>query len=219
MPYRELPRFLLCPRCTEVLEPIVAGVWMCTRCEGAWLTNVTLERAFGSPRWPQGQMMWWHNELACPECALEGSATIMDAKNSNGVHLDTCPKHGLWLDRGELGRITNGGGDDLSSLFQQLDLQVDRAELSERRARWRSDQEAQRQALGEALAAHALAAEAERARESEIKREQDDAAYARTLSATAAVARLEARAAALRAELDLCKRELAKAREELAKAT
>ncbi len=99
MVYRESPRFLLCPRCAEMLEEIVIGASMCPRCEGVWLTTQTLERAFGDPNWPPGHVMWWHNELACPECTRTGSTTIMDARSASGVQLDACTTHGLWLDR------------------------------------------------------------------------------------------------------------------------
>ena len=68
-PFRERPSVLLCPRCGEMLERVFDAVRTCLRCEGVWIATVTLERAFGDPKWPRGSSMWWRNALECPECA------------------------------------------------------------------------------------------------------------------------------------------------------
>jgi len=104
-PYREAPRFLLCPRCGEMLERALDGAWSCLRCEGLWIGPAALDAAFGDPRWPPGHAMWWRNSIECPECALEGKATLMTARMSSDVIVDQCADHGVWLDRGELGRL------------------------------------------------------------------------------------------------------------------
>ena len=228
MVYRESPRFLLCPRCTEMLEEIVIGASMCPQCEGVWLTTHTLELAFGDSHWPPGRIMWWHNQLACPECSRTGSATIMDAKSVNGVQLDACGAHGLWLDRGELGRITMSHDDELAELLRRLEANVDPVQLDAKREKWRSDQRSQKEALAAALEAHARATELaaqlklQEAHRQEVARarydenvrklKERDALVKRSLEATAVVTRLEAKIAGLRAELDLRSEELERAR-------
>src|SRR4051812_30256110 len=78
-PYREAPQVLVCPRCGEMLDKVFSGVAACPGCQGAWIAQATLDTAFGNPRWPPGQNMWWHATLECPECACDGSVVKMDA--------------------------------------------------------------------------------------------------------------------------------------------
>lgn len=40
--------------------------------------------------------------MKCPICNAE-----MSVKSKHNVSVDVCEKHGVWLDRGELGKITN----------------------------------------------------------------------------------------------------------------
>ena len=227
-PFREPPRYLVCPRCGDVLEAIVSGVSMCPRCEGVWLATHVLSLAFGDPQGPAGQVMWWHNELACPECAASGTPSTMDAKSASGVHLDCCAKHGLWLDRGELGRVTSSSGDELAVLLRRLEANVDPAALAERRTQWRGEQRSQKEALGAALDAHGRALEeARRARrvellnsEAELEQQRQKSGRAELVArhhdALATVARLEAKIAALRFNLDQRTGELSNAKRVLA---
>jgi len=149
-PFRELPRFLLCPRCGEILERAFHSVFACLRCEGVWLAPVTIEKAFGTPRWPEGQSAWWRSSLNCPECAADGKTQLMSAVMSNDVLVDRCLTHGLWLDRGELGRLMGSdrtdGGDELAALHEALQPgEADLDQLAERRTAWRTDPNVRRE--------------------------------------------------------------------------
>jgi len=140
-PYREAPLLLPCPRCSEMLDRAFEGVAVCPRCQGAWIGQATLDTAFGNPRWPPGQEMWWQDPLACPECAAQ-----LSPRNSNGVMVDTCVSHGVWLDRGELGRLMSlaTGADELLALRKKIAAVADPEGLRQRRQAWRAEIEAQR---------------------------------------------------------------------------
>jgi Zn-finger nucleic acid-binding protein len=206
-PYRTAPQLLICPRCDEMLDRVFGGVAACPRCHGVWLTHTTLDVAFGNPRWPPGQNMWWHAELDCPECKCEGSIRRMDARSAQGVMADICPSHGLWLDHGELGRLMKleQGTDELLELQKKVSrVAPDPDELANRRLAWRTELDSRRRQTAEfrvwlegeakrkaaeALAA-AKAAEAEKERaiaDAEEKRKVRDA----VLAAQADVARLD----------------------------
>lgn len=171
-PYREPPRFLLCPRCAEMLDRAFEGVWPCPRCEGLWIARATLDAAFGDSRWPEGHAMWWRNAIECPECTLEGKATTMTARMSNDVIIDHCADHGVWLDRGELGRLMGVADDELGALRARLAATApDLDQLVARRDQWRADLESRRRAvleykqmLDEKYREHLAISGAERAR-------------------------------------------------------
>lgn len=147
-PFRDAPKFLLCPRCGEVLERAFDAVHVCLRCEGLWIAPVSLEKAFGTARWPQAQALWWRDALACPECAVAGATTTMSAAAAGRILIDRCGRHGLWLDRGELGRLLGDGAaadgdDDLAVLRELLRAHEGTlAALLERRQQWRASAEA-----------------------------------------------------------------------------
>lgn len=152
MVYREGPALLLCPRCGEVLDRVFGGVSACPRCQGMWVTQSTLDTAFGNPRWPPGQNLWWHQELECPECATEGTIQKMDARRADTVMVDLCPSHGLWLDEGELGRLMklDAGTDELLALQKRVSAaSPDPDELAQRRLTWRSELDTRRRAAQE----------------------------------------------------------------------
>jgi len=152
VPYREGPALLLCPRCGEVLDRVFGGVSACPRCQGAWVTQATLDTAFGNPRWPPGQNLWWHQSLDCPECAMEGVVSTMAARRTDVVMVDLCPSHGLWLDQGELARLMNleDGSDELLALQKRVSaVSPDPDELAQRRLAWRSELESRRLAAQE----------------------------------------------------------------------
>jgi len=151
-PYREGPQLLLCPRCGEVLDRVFEGVAACPRCQGAWIAQATLDTAFGNPRWPVGQNLWWHNALECPECACEGTVTKMGARSSGDVMVDACVSHGLWLDQGELGRLIGlaAGADELLELQKRVTaVAPDPSELAQRRLAWRTELDTRRRAAAE----------------------------------------------------------------------
>jgi Zn-finger nucleic acid-binding protein len=146
-PYRERPRYLVCPRCGEMLDRAFEGVSTCPRCEGLWIGPATLDAAFGNPRWPGGQALWWRNAIDCPECAFEGKQTLMSARMSSDVIVDQCGEHGVWLDRGELGRLMGGAVDELEALRERLAVMApDLEQLVSRREQWRADIETRRKA-------------------------------------------------------------------------
>jgi Zn-finger nucleic acid-binding protein len=164
---------------------VFAGVSACPRCQGAWIAEATLDTAFGNPRWPPGQNMWWHAELECPECACEGLIKKMDARSASEVMVDVCPSHGLWLDQGELGRLMGleDHVDELLELQKRVSaVAPDPDELAQRRLAWRSELDVRRRAASEFRAwvemeqkrrAEADAAAAkERARQTEEERKQ-----------------------------------------------
>ena len=177
--------------------------------------------------------MWWQNALACPECMFDGTTTIMDARSANNVQIDRCPTHGLWLDRGELGRVMATGSDELAELLRRIEATVGVEQLVERRQQWQSELRTREQAASSARLAHARA-ELERAEQRRIteqdrsvaagealERERGDRVArddldARRRAATSRVARLEAKLTGLRVELEQRTDELVTARRELA---
>ena len=73
--------------------------------------------------------------LKCPHCD-----SMMARKNHmrvSGVIVDACPKHGTWLDAGELERIgafiANGGGERAQEA--EVALQTERAQYERDRAK------------------------------------------------------------------------------------
>ncbi len=130
-----------------MLDRAFDGVSSCLRCEGLWIAPATLDAAFGNPRWPTGHTLWWRNSLDCPECAFEGKSTLMAARMSNDVLVDQCPEHGVWLDRGELGRLMGVPTDELAALRDRLAVMApDLEQLVARREKWRADIETRRKA-------------------------------------------------------------------------
>lgn len=145
-PYREAPQFLQCPRCSEMLDRAFTGVAVCPRCQGAWIGQATLDTAFGNPRWPPGEAVWWQDELPCPECTGAGAGGKLAARSSNGVMVDACAAHGVWLDRGELGRLMSlaTDADELLELRRRIAAVADPEGLRQRRQDWRAEIEARR---------------------------------------------------------------------------
>ena len=147
-PYRERPKLMLCPRCGEILDHAFDAVRVCMRCEGVWLGALSIQKAFGDRRWPDAQNIWWRNATPCPECAMEGESEIMNAAIIGQILIDRCYQHGLWLDRGELGRLMGGpladdrGDDDLAALRERLEVMDSELEnLLKRRDAWRVEAE------------------------------------------------------------------------------
>jgi len=168
-----------------MLDRAFEGVSSCLRCEGLWIGPATLDAAFGNPRWPSGVTLWWRNSVECPECAFEGKTTLMAARMSNDVLVDQCPEHGVWLDRGELGRLMGAGADELGALRDRLAVMApDLEQLVARREKWRADIEARRKAALD----YRQALEAEHRRRIEIAEAErarlDVEARARAVAAT-----------------------------------
>lgn len=156
-PYREPPRFLLCPRCGEMLDRVFDDVLACLRCRGIFITPPTSGLAFGDAAWPaDAAAMWWKSSLECPVCAYHGAPTTMAAQSFEGTQIDRCASHGLWLDQGELNRLAGTRGDELAVLRRKLHGELDTEVLDAKREAWRRDVEARRkqaEAENERLAA------------------------------------------------------------------
>ncbi|MEO8701735.1 MAG: hypothetical protein ABI867_16935 [Kofleriaceae bacterium] len=154
-PFRESPRFLLCPRCGEMLDRAFDAVLVCLRCEGVWAANLSIEKAFGDRAWPHGKNTWWRSAVNCPECAADGAENLMDAQMVETVIIDRCRAHGLWLDRGELGRLLGGtrddqGNADLAILRERLKVvESDYQQLLARRESWHADVDSRRRSAAD----------------------------------------------------------------------
>ena len=121
-----------CPACRTVLvvvERHEIEVDWCPECRGIWFDEGELEllgerggmlispaslfEAGGRP-----------GDRRCPRCS--DKMEVLDAAESDGrrVEVDRCVKHGLWLDRGELGRMLSGRvaacGEDESAMLNFL---------------------------------------------------------------------------------------------------
>lgn len=118
--YRESAPLLLCPRCGEILEDAFDGVMLCVRCEGIWLPVREVVHAFGDRQWPEATSMWWRNQLECPWCTIAGERQTMSAAMVGSLLIDRCARHGLWLDRGELGRLMQTSDQELVALAKRL---------------------------------------------------------------------------------------------------
>lgn len=119
MPYREAPSQSVtgrrCPRCKADLIRQALGpnqVERCASCHGVWIAAAEFNQLLADLDRLEAvrQHELLHREpeqavsyVACPRCS-----EIMDRMNfgrSSGIMVDTCKKHGIWLDRGELRRV------------------------------------------------------------------------------------------------------------------
>jgi Zn-finger nucleic acid-binding protein len=169
-PFRDQETLYLCPRCGDVMVAAFEGVHGCVRCQGTWIPQPVVERAFGSPTWPTGANAWWHRALQCPECASQMNAVSVDS-----TLVDRCPAHGVWLDQGELRRTLDArDASDLAALHRLLKLDTPFADID-----YASDALRRRQLELTRQRRAQLAVEAEQARvEAEQAREQVERAEA-----------------------------------------
>ena len=112
----------------------------CTTCEGIWLDAAELEGAVqaASEAAETGSATAdWEpvTYLKCPHCD-----SMMARRNHmrvSGVIVDACPKHGTWLDAGELERIgafIANGGEERAQQAEEA-LQTERAQYERDRAK------------------------------------------------------------------------------------
>lgn len=119
MPYREAPSqpqaSRRCPRCEADLSPQALGpnrIERCESCHGVWIAAAEFNQlmhdidrleAVRTRELAHREFEEAVSYLACPRCS-----EIMERRNfgrSSGIMVDTCKKHGIWLDRGELRRV------------------------------------------------------------------------------------------------------------------
>lgn len=149
----ELP----CPVCACLMPPrSIGGIGIneCGSCNGIWapgnrldlLVNRALEaQKRGEPRsnQPQEPRVKGGNPMSqgvkyrkCPEC--DAFMQRRNFRRSSGVIIDTCRKHGSWLDADELEQITgfvlSGGNPSAEAMLQDADRQAAEAMRSIRLA-------------------------------------------------------------------------------------
>lgn len=202
--YRAAPSPLLCPRCGDVLDAVFDLVRVCMQCEGVWLGPAALEAAFADVKWPHARSVWWRNSMECPECRNSGEHTQLTAMSAGEILVDRCPAgHGLFLDRGELGRLMRSTSDELLGLLERL-AAVDGAALAAKRDRWKRAAEERRASHGEALAEQERRRREDRDRQRAVELERERQA-AKTVAERA---QLVARLRAMREELDRDRRRI-----------
>jgi Zn-finger nucleic acid-binding protein len=120
-PFRDSSTPLLCPRCSDLLLATFDGVHGCPQCGGIWVPQPIVDRAFGPGGWPRGANAWWRRELQCPECVIAGVVDKMRAIAVDEIVVDRCAGHGVWLDQGEVCRLTGSrDSSDLAALHARL---------------------------------------------------------------------------------------------------
>lgn len=119
MPYRqppaEPPSDLRCPRCQSDLRKQAVGpnrVERCASCHGVWISAGEFNELIGDldrleavrvrelPHRAGEEPLGY---VACPRC--DEMMVRRNFGRTSGILVDTCKKHGIWLDRGELRRV------------------------------------------------------------------------------------------------------------------
>jgi Zn-finger nucleic acid-binding protein len=119
-PYREAwkPRGPTCPRCaakTTILRRVRVGensVHRCDACGGVWVTardfnqilvDVDRQNQILSDRQLAGPTRPIASPIDCPVCGEALNRSNFGRKS--GVLVDSCRRHGIWFDAGELRRV------------------------------------------------------------------------------------------------------------------
>lgn len=136
---------MICPRCQgRLVSESVRGVTIdrCSGCSGIWLDDgeiVQLLKSFSAQQ-PIGNLKTLLEQRfagipvpertsveLCPKCQTAMNPVNYDY--NSGVVIDQCPRHhGLWLDRGELERLTqydSAAEIDAQSKISKIQLQLD----------------------------------------------------------------------------------------------
>src|SRR5688572_32846233 len=141
-----------CPRCKNLLHSRVLAelsVAECSGCAGLWVTTEVLEQLCRRAHLPDSIAAssledYRRSEpdtravyLRCPDCT-----TLMMRRTiatGTGVIVDTCKRHGLWLDHGELEKILafvrQRGVDELAVLKPRTLTVEEKHELDQERRR------------------------------------------------------------------------------------
>jgi Zn-finger nucleic acid-binding protein len=111
---------MLCPHCKIELRTVTPnGALSCSSCDGGFCSRSTLAALLrqveisppaGTYARPSSSVAGPIRYVSCPVCS-----ELMLRRNfgeTSGVVVDVCSSHGVWFDRGELGRILEfcGGG-------------------------------------------------------------------------------------------------------------
>jgi Zn-finger nucleic acid-binding protein len=130
-----------CPRCRDNLEETLVGktkLHQCARCGGTWIGTKTFT-AICAQHEEQTALLGIPVEVArakgvnirsyagCPVC--KQLMNRMQYSRGSGVIVDTCKRHGVWLDRDELSKIIEfirAGGLDRARQKEIEDLQRER---------------------------------------------------------------------------------------------
>jgi Zn-finger nucleic acid-binding protein len=121
VPYRdapsEPPSGRQCPRCRSELRRQALGpnqVERCSSCHGMWiaaaefnelLADLDRREAVRTRELPHREVEEEIRYAACPRCAEIMNRQVF--ARASGIMVDTCKKHGIWLDRGELRRVVD----------------------------------------------------------------------------------------------------------------
>jgi Zn-finger nucleic acid-binding protein len=136
-----------CPRCRRPLELLqidTTSLRECQKCNGMWSDVETFERIC-STREQQSAVLGFIGErelnaeplskvsyVPCPDCKQ-----LMNRSNfakASGVIIDTCKKHGVWFDAGELPQIIEfiqKGGMDIARQRERSEIDADRNRLKD----------------------------------------------------------------------------------------
>jgi len=140
-----------CPRCKINLQSLKVGTaYMreCERCGGFWTSIETFEHLCEDKEQQSAVLSYVGdqnhdlggtapiNYVPCPDCKQ-----LMNRSNfarASGVIIDTCKKHGVWLDADELPRIIDfirKGGIEIARQRERNEIEREREQLREERHR------------------------------------------------------------------------------------
>jgi Zn-finger nucleic acid-binding protein len=108
-----------CPDCSSVLITLEFDgfeIDRCFKCHGIWLDSGELECLLGSEtrnEYAKSMGMAVSNERGkkCPICSIRMAKMTI---GQQGILLDRCRNHGIWLDAGELEKILKESSADKS---------------------------------------------------------------------------------------------------------
>lgn len=107
-----------CPKCHHELETKTLGdveAEQCPQCEGVWfdigeLRRVRQQRNARYSSATPDSMLYDVVSAPCPRCGGEGNMTRLSDLERPDVIMETCPVcYGIWLDGGELDKLTQRG--------------------------------------------------------------------------------------------------------------
>jgi Zn-finger nucleic acid-binding protein len=107
----------------------------------------------------------------------------MDARSADGIMVDLCPSHGVWLDHGELARLMKleAGADELLALQRKVNAVPDPDGLAQRRLKWRTELDKRRRQTAEFRAWLEQEAQRKAAAAEEAEKQRALAAYQQRL--------------------------------------